>query len=125
MEANCATQDDFWAEATDPKRGLKYRVDNDTVWYRFRNRHFRGKRRRMPEDGRYGDLEELKSYSSAGKWKQLLHLLVQNHLAEETEDLKGVVLVNDTRGADFLSKLQLFTRTLQKIRGLQQKVFLV
>ena len=114
-------QEDFWTEATDPGRGLKFRVDNDTIWYRFRNKHFRGKRKRIAEDNhRYGDREELNKYSQASKWKELLELLVQNYLAKATEDLRGVVLVNDARGAGFLHRLQLLTSCSQKILGLEQ-----
>ena len=115
-EANCDTEDDFWAEATDPKRGLRYRVNNNTIWYRFRNRHFT----RTGRDGRYGDQKVLRSYGEAAKWKGLLCTLVANHLAEVTEDRNAVVLVNDPRGGDFLRRLRLLTSSLQKIRGLEQ-----
>ena len=113
-------QQDEWAEATDPERGLRYKVDNNTTWYRFRNQHFRSKRKRIPEADRYGDREDLNQYSSAAKWRGLLDALVENHLAKTTENARGVVLVNDSRSADFIRKLKLATNTLKKIRGLEQ-----
>ena len=74
----------------------------------------------MTEGGRYGDRDDLSTYNSVAKWKELLDALVENHVARETEDLKGAVLVNDMRGYGFLHRLRLLSSSLQKLRGLQQ-----
>ena len=111
---------DAWAEATDPARGLRYKVDNGTTWYKFKNHHFRCKRKRVPVTDRYGDRERLNQFNQARNWKDLLDALVQNHLAQKTRNARSVVLVNNPRSDSFLCKLKLTASALKKVRGLEQ-----